>query len=360
MLRNDTFTRMDRNVGALNRTTARAASMMTLGPETMKREMLRNRDVLEKNARQVNEVMGDFVTLTDMERRTVGRLLFFYPYLHYVTRLVFYKLPVQHPTKIAIMAQIGRLGEEEQRELLGIPAQASAKEINAARLLMTGRVFERDQRSATGVREYNVRSANILGHPAFEAEGSEQILTLVPPAAQWAIGQGAKMDVYRWQNWNLRGEKTSPVQRPEMGPVPENAALRGRILLRQALDLPPITRELQRKALPGEQSSEANLITGEVPLRYKSGERQAVADERRARDLRKPFDRALVEQNFRMFVPRESDITGQLERQRKRLAVAAPSRSLDREVDDVLKELRSPSRRSLSDEVDEVLKEIRR
>ncbi len=65
---------------------------------------------------------------------------------------------------------------------------------------------------------------------------------------------------------------------PDMRSVPENASLWGRILLRKVLNLAPITRELQRKALlPDEQSSEANLITGELPLRYKSGERQAVA-----------------------------------------------------------------------------------
>jgi hypothetical protein len=323
LLRSETMARMDRNTGLLHGTMARVHAGITLGPEPTMRWLLKNRDLLEENGRHVNEVLGDFSTLIELERRTVGRALFFYPYLRFATRLAFWTLPTKHPVKLSILALIANLTEDEQRELVGVDP-ADPEDASMAWGLMFGRVFKKDAGSPTGVSELNVSTINPLSSATTQLGGSEDLFQVLPPVAQWAIDQLMKTDTFRGQPWSVGGEyQRTP---PKLGEGlladlvgPKALDVRTRVLIRQLLDLSPVTRELQRNALPGEQSAAANVLTGEIPMRYKTLERQARADELRARDESRSLLRLLLEQNFRGFVPKPSDISGQLDRRRQAL-----------------------------------------
>jgi hypothetical protein len=106
---------------------------------------------------------------------------------------------------------------------------------------------------------------------------------MLSPMAQWALGQVLKTDTFRGQPWSVGGGYQRTPPKLGKGLIadlvgPEALKVRGGVLIRQLPDLSPVTRELQRNALPGEQSAEANLVTGEIPMRYKTSTRQAQAD----------------------------------------------------------------------------------
>ena len=69
--------------------------------------------------------------------------------------------------------------------------------------------------------------------------------------------------------------------------------------------------------MPGEQSDET-LPGFAVPMKYKpGGERQAQADEKRARDESLDLLTQLLQSQGRLFVSKPSDIEGQVQRRRQ-------------------------------------------
>lgn len=314
MLRNEAFLRIDRNAGNLNAAVDKLVNLWSSPIEDQMRALAGGKDwkTIEQVGRLTDEVLGDFATMTAIERRTVGRFLFFYPWLRFSVRATFYSLPMNHPVRVAVAAQVGRLTEDEQRELLGVRDD----EAGLMRGLMAGRFFFRDENGQ--VREMNIRTLNPIGNPVTESEGSQDILLAMPPWAQWVLGQIEKRDLFRGRPWNVGGEATRPTLQPKV-----NVGHRARILTRQALELPPITREMVRHFLPGEQSDES-LPLWEIPMVYRTPERQAQADAKRDRDLKESLAQQLLRSGFRAFTSKPSDIEAQIGRRRQRAGVREP------------------------------------
>ena len=117
----EAYARMGENASSMQRLHDRLVPAILGGrsPEKQMREFARSQQELERLAEHVNDFLGDYLTYTASERRTIGRAAMFYGYLRFSLRFTFYTMPTQHPALTAIAAQLGQLQTQELRALLG-------------------------------------------------------------------------------------------------------------------------------------------------------------------------------------------------------------------------------------------------
>jgi hypothetical protein len=320
LLRDEAFRRMDEEIGAANRLTNRLVGHFTKSPEKMMLDLLEDKGMVEELGRRVDNALGDYQSFTSIERRTIGRLFFFYPYARFAIRALFYTLPVEHPIRMSVAMRLGSLTEQEQRELLGV----GEDEADDLRSLMFGRAVYRDEKGE--LKEFNVRTVNPFGNPITESKGSESILGVLPPVYQWALGQIEKRDIYRDQPWNIGGEFTRPTTDPKLGDgLLEAMWNRSKILARNLIELPVPSRELAKHLMPGPQSSESLPFPGMVvPLRHKDPKMKREDEAKALRDAEETFAEQIMRSQLRLFVSKPSDILGQIDRRRTAIGLEKP------------------------------------
>jgi hypothetical protein len=317
LLRKEAFHQLDGDVSHLNGILHRVSSIFSLGaytPETVRKQMVeivRNKKDFEEIGRQTANILGDWTTFTALERKTLGRYFFFYPYLRYSMKLAFYTLPLDHPVRLAMIANLANLNMDEQRRLIGAD--------DADTYLVAGRYFYRDAKGQ--MHEYNVRTFNPVGNVVTESQTSADLLQLLPPIFTIGLGQIEKRDIYRGRDWRVKGTADRTAA-SDIGPLDGLlGTTRWRVLARQLIDLPPITRELAKYMLPGEQGDDS-LPFSARPTQFKDPERQAQADVKREREHVSLAQRFLQDQ-FRAFTSKPSDIEDVLQR-RHATSRAAP------------------------------------
>ena len=297
LTRSEAFRELDAKAGKLNATLERMQGTLTLGPRDRMAKIARDRRQMEDLARQVNDILGDWSTFTNAERRLIGRALFFYPYLRYSLRLVAYTLPVHHTIRLAVLANLAALSAREQQELVGATKQDWP--------LMLGRYFfKRDG----VVWEYSARTLNPAGNVFTESEGSEEYLQLLPPAATVALGQILKTDLYRNKPWRTGGKARGG---------PTDLITRGRILAAEVLQLPVATRELQNYFLPGEQGNDS-LFWDPRPTSFKDPKWQKQAQEKYAREKSASLWEQFLRDQLRVLRARKSNVPDALKRRHER------------------------------------------
>lgn len=115
------------------------------------------------------KIMGDFTHYTAAERKYLRRMLPFYGFLRFSTRLALYTLPVDHPTVGLLLAEIGRVSAEEQRAILG------GDELPYA----LGALYNKD-----GTFKSDYSRANPFGNALFAgSNNSQQLSSMLPPVA---------------------------------------------------------------------------------------------------------------------------------------------------------------------------------
>jgi hypothetical protein len=313
LLRKEAFRQLDTDVGHMNAVFNRVASIFTGGaytPESVRKQMLaivHNKHEFEEIGRRTADILGDWTTFTALERKTLGRYFFFYPYLRYSMKLAFYTLPLDHPVRLAILANLANLNMDEQRKLIG--------GTDADTYLAAGRYFYRDAKGQ--MHEYNVRTFNPVGNVVTESQTSADLLQLMPPAFTIALGQIEKRDIYRGRDWRVKGTADRTAA-SDIGPLDGLlGTTRWRVLAKQLIELPPLTREIAKYMLPGEQGDDS-LPFSPRPTVFKDPVRQAQADAKRQRDTTSLAGRFLRDQ-FRAFTSQPSDITDVLQRRHAHL-----------------------------------------
>jgi hypothetical protein len=308
LLRKEAFRQLDQDVGALNGIMHRVSSVFTLGahtPEAVQKQMVqivRNKREFEEIGRRTADILGDWTTFTALERKTLGRYFFFYPYLRYSMKLAFYTLPLDHPIRLALVANLANLNMDEQRRLVGGTGDDA--------YLLAGRYFYRDANGQ--MHEYNVRTFNPVGNTVTEAQTSGDLLQLLPPVFTIALGQVMKRDIYRDRSWRVKGTANEQAAN-DIGPLDGLlGTTRWRILAKQIIELPPITRELAKYMLPGEQGDDS-LPFSPRPTQFKDPERQAQAQAKLKRERVSLAERFLRDQ-FRAITSQPSDIEDVLKR----------------------------------------------
>lgn len=298
LARKDAMRDLERHTAGLNRALQWFDDATKLDPDRAITRLVSDPRKLEHLGRQVDELLGDWTTFTALERRTLGRVLFFYPYLRWSLRLAFYTLPLNHPIRLSLIGQLSNLTAREQMELLGADSEDA--------FLLAGRYFEVGENGE--IMEYSLRTLSPLGNAITEATGSEQLLNLLPPLPVHALEQILKRDLFRNREWRIHGT----ADREEL----ENLTItdRGRILLGELINLPPILRDIARSKLPGEQGNDT-LFFDPRPTEFKDEDRQAEADARRESEEGTALE-SLRRSQLRLVTPRRSNVPQAIERRR--------------------------------------------
>jgi hypothetical protein len=113
--------RMNPKVGAIHSAFAPLGRAFAKGDVQQIKKLLEDPEhakAVEDAAEQLNEVMGDWHTYTAREQRVRGYFAF-YGFLRYATRMAFLTLPLGHPAMGALVAQLGIMGSEDAKRIVG-------------------------------------------------------------------------------------------------------------------------------------------------------------------------------------------------------------------------------------------------
>ena len=309
-MRSEAFRRLDADMGQLNGLLNRVVPKWFGGKQGLDETLMaiaKDQKAVMEIARQMNDVMGDYSTFTNLERRTLARVLFFYPYLRYSLRLTFWTLPIHHPIRFNIMTSLSTLTEEEQRQLVG------AKESDWP--LMMGRFFFKDPNGV--IREFNLSTLNPTGNAFTQAEGSQDLLALLPPVYQEVAAQVLKRDLYRNRDWRTGGQ-AAPYTDPKTGEKvnpPTDLWTRFKIAVNDlAVSSNPVFRAMSQYFGPGEQGNDS--IFGSDPTVFRSPQRQkdAAAKKKRDQGLMPSLSEGFLNQQLKTVKSRKSNIPDAIKR----------------------------------------------
>jgi len=212
-LSRDTYRKLGSEVGTMQALQERIMRIAQLPPEKQLKELVKNRDAVERYAKSVNDFLGDFSTYTAAQRRYFQRYVMFGGFLRFSLRLAFKTMPVEHPLMTGIMGRLGQLQSEETRKLLGgdaLPWQL-------------GKYYWNDDGTLKSV---NVGRLNPFLNQVTNISGVKDLGGILPPFAQAALNQIYGTSMFTGKPFAVRGGKDAKGM---------TLADRGRILLEQAL-----------------------------------------------------------------------------------------------------------------------------
>jgi hypothetical protein len=105
--------------GVAMRLQGQITHLFTLGPEQRIEAMIRDKQLIERHAQAVDDVLGNYIRYTALERKTLKRYVLFYGFMRYSLKTLFYTLPVKHPIVAAVTAKLAELHNQEVKDLLG-------------------------------------------------------------------------------------------------------------------------------------------------------------------------------------------------------------------------------------------------
>lgn len=231
-----------------------------LGPEEQMRYLLSRRDLIEDHAKYVDSILGNWTTYTAAERRVFSRLVIFYGFLRFSTKLTFYTMPMKHPLTSSIMLKLGQLQNKELKEIFGsdIPyweignyyTDDGKVRLEVSRL---NPYFNLYQAFIGNSREQLVTDSNAknkkyeLG-PKFGGLNPLTLLSYAPPYMAVFADQLVQMQTgFGGKPWTTDGSASYKlVQQDLVGPKD-----RIQIAWNQILRLSPYYRALEQVGLPG-------------------------------------------------------------------------------------------------------------
>jgi uncharacterized membrane protein YgcG len=254
---------MDRSYKLIDRL---SAGLLTKGPERFAQEYAKAGPELEQAAKHVSDFLGDYVNYTPSERLFLSRHLMFYGWLRHSLRFMFYTMPIGHPIMTAILSDIGRLGANEIKDLLGVP-RSHGLPLSVSSLLYLG---NRHDAQTGNLRTLPVNRLNPFLNAISQLDNNQQVLGMVSPAVQMAADQMFEESSFTGKDWRVRGEYTPAESQREAGYYDKGMA-RERIALRQVLNLAFPYRVWERAALEPSQSDDA-LAWSPRPLHPKEAQ----------------------------------------------------------------------------------------
>lgn len=263
--RREALRRIDAEAGAANAAMERLTAVVKPGgsSKTLKAkidEVVAERRTVETLGQKTSNILGDWQTFTAAERNAMG-LIFLYPYLRYSLKFLFATMPVHHPVMLNVLAQMAQLNATEVHELLHgeeLPYQM-------------GKVYIDEGNGE--VKEIEVGKVNPGGNVITEAKDWRMAFGLLPPWFQMAFEQTVDYNIFAGREWRYEGFPDKSKDKPELGMFDET---RGRIILRDLLEMFPPTREWSRQSLKGFQGDDS-LPWDPRPTVYKSDELKKIA-----------------------------------------------------------------------------------
>ncbi len=184
---------------------------------------MKNQPAMEAHAVHLNKVMGNWKDTTSFERRILGRMILFYPWLRYSVTLALKTLPKDHPLAYATALKYGAIQHQYLHELLGTDPTVGNVYLGPEQpnVAPANRKF-----SVIGIRQANPLMntvSDLLG-----AESPAQLLGVLPPYVsdllEWAAGKNLFTD--KPLKGADKGEpELKPGHRPQLVPFMLNRAL---------------------------------------------------------------------------------------------------------------------------------------
>jgi hypothetical protein len=258
----EAYQRMGTNARGIQRAQDRISHLLTLGPEEQIRSVLHDPKAFEAHARHLKDFLGDYVTYTAKERRIASRGIMFYGFLRFALRFTFWTMPVGHPTTSAILAQLGRLHNDELEELFG--AEVPPWELTS--------YFTPDGETKIPLGRLNpfLNAAQYvdLNNAKLKPEAAVGFL---PPFVQAALDQVAAKNLVFDKPYTVDNSGSYVMKGRDL-----TASQRGRILVSDLLGLSPIYRGLADASgkLTGKQTDTSSLPFPS-PVEYKTPARAA-------------------------------------------------------------------------------------
>lgn len=249
-VKREAFHRMGENATAIAQLNDRLSHILTLGPEAKMRELLNNKDNLERYAQHLNDMLGDFTTYTAHERMGLRRYTMFYGFLRYSLRMAFYTMPVKHPLMTAIIANLGRMQTEEVRNLLG------GDELPWA----LGRIYWDDNGQ---LKSIDLQRANPAMNALTQMRDVTQAPGMLPPVATAAIDQIFHINSYKDRPWAVHGKPKQ--HNPTSGDF--GLGVRGRIAAESLLKTIGAYRIAESASMNGPQGDDSMLFD-QRPTKY--------------------------------------------------------------------------------------------
>ncbi len=198
--------------------------------------LLSDRQAVETAMKHVDEIMGNFSRYTHAERAALRPMLGFYGFLRFATRMAFWTLPVGHPIAANIAGHLGNMSAERAKDILG---EDMAHQV--------GVWYGRDKKGA--VRKLDLRAANPAASALLNLDDPAKVLSLMGPAWTAAMSTILGRNLFLNAPMTINNDPT-PAEARDIGFLtPE----RGRIALRQALNLLPPVRAIN-EAYPLKES----------------------------------------------------------------------------------------------------------
>ena len=165
--------KMDPDVSTIHRAFAPLGRAFTKGDPQQIAKLLKDpkyRAQVEEAAAKLNDVMGNWHTYTAREQR-VRASFAFYGFLRYATRMAFITLPLGHPTMGALVAQLGIMGAEDAKQIVGPDMPWGI-----------GALYNKD-----GTIAADFARANPLTGPLLSINKPEQLVGLATPLASIVV-----------------------------------------------------------------------------------------------------------------------------------------------------------------------------
>lgn len=186
--------KIDRDIVAARAPLARVQGALAKDSPGDLAKALANPKAAEAAAEHVNKIMGNFADYTAAERRALKSVVPFYGFLRYSLRTVFYTLPVDHPYVAVLLAQLGRLGADEARDLVGPDLPYGLSKFY----------------NADGTKAVDLSRASPLLNALSASSTFGQLTTgLMPPIAVIVANQAAGKNIFTGRNYKVQGSASA-------------------------------------------------------------------------------------------------------------------------------------------------------
>lgn len=280
-----------RRMGASWRSVAGAqkkmAAVLKLPAEKQLQAVLDDAEVFVAHAKGVNDWLGDYVTYTAQERRLIARNVVFFGYLRHSLRLALWTMPVEHPVMTAMLANVGRMGAQEAKRILGVEPDYRLPTSMVSRMFFGGRQAARDgELSSIPFGRLNPGLNAVT-----QLESEQQLVGLVSPIYQALVDQAFEESSFTGRDYRIKGrptpaEPTRPrgyfgsalsLLNPAAYGIPgvSEGNPRNRILQRDLLSLAAPYRAIEKGGVPGlvdpleGPQSDDSLLWDPRPMRYR-------------------------------------------------------------------------------------------
>lgn len=291
--------------------------------------LIANQRLLEEHAEHVRRWLGNYESFTALERRYLSRNIMFYGFLRFSLRFTLYTMPVGHPITTAILSQLGRLGADDVKRLLGTDPQVPVGK-SAARRKESVPVFALS--SAIWGKPGDLKAAPFgRMHPMLNAlasiQGPNQLLGLLSPVIGVVVDQMGHRSMFRDREWRVNGLPTPPESQQPAGYF-NNMGTRGRVMLQTFLRMVAPYRAAEEHGIPGivepmlGPQGDDSLLFSQRPLTYARGtaeQQETAADiEEQKRRQRSEADLLGLLRSQMPFIPRRTAVGEIMEREREK------------------------------------------